>query len=82
MPVVSVDLEVLIVPGDCLGFEGFQNGIADLGEHAVVSGVLLDELRHLFSGWRVLDYELKDGFGEVQALDLMPGHRLGDGDIE
>ncbi len=69
MPVVSIDLEVLIVPDDCLVFEGFQCGIANLGEHAVVSGVFLDKLRHLFSGWRVLDYELKDGFGKVQALD-------------
>lgn len=82
MPVVSIDLEVLIVPGDCLVFKGFQCGIADLGEYAVVSGVLLDKLRHLFSGWRILDYKFKDGFGKVQALDLVPGHGPGNRDGE
>jgi len=74
VPVVAVCLEVLIVPDNCLVFEGFENRIADLWEHAVVPGVAFDEFAHLFSDWRIFDYKLKDISCEVQALDLMTGY--------
>jgi hypothetical protein len=82
VPVVAVCLEVFIVPDNCLVFEGFENGIAYFLEHTVVPGVAFDELRHLLSCGRVFDYQPKDGFGEVQALDLMAGHGSCDRDIE
>ena len=74
VPVVAVCLEVLIVPDNCLVFEGFENRIADFREHAVVSGVAFDELRHLFSCGQIFDYQPKDGFGKVQALYLVSRH--------